>query len=265
MNLSALLRSEYEHLLAIQDEVEKRLSQNADIEGKLRISVRKKQVMYYHRKPKGKMNGDYLHKQEKEIAQRLAQKSYDEKILRLVTKRIKQFQTILKDYKNDEIEKIYLAENPFRQELVIPVQPTWQQTVAQWQEEPYHGKTFREDAPFIMTNRNERVRSKTERMIANYLNQHNIPYKYECPLFLKPYGIVYPDFTLLSEKTGKEVYWEHEGKMDDLDYARKAVKKIELYQANDILVGDRLILTFETTNSVLNEDTIEKMVSLYLK
>ena len=42
------------------------------------------------------------------------------------------------------------------------------------------------------------------------------------------YGIVYPDFTLLSRKTGKEIYWEHEGMMDDQEYARKAVQKIDL-------------------------------------
>lgn len=264
IDLAIALHDEYKNLLMIKEQVEKRLAQNVDLEGKLRISTRKNQIMYYHRLPGGKKNGEYLHKKDSELAKKLAQKSYDEKILKLVTKRIKQFQSILKDYENEEIEKIYLSENPQRQELVVPVKPTWKQFVAQWKQKPYQGKPFSDDAPLILTNRHERVRSKTERMIANYLDQHNIPYKYECPLFLKPYGIIYPDFTLLSRKTGKEVYWEHEGRMDDSNYVKKAIKKIELYQANNILVGDRLILTFETANSVLNEDTIRKMVDLYL-
>ena len=89
-------------------------------------------------------------------------------------------------------------------------------------------------------------------------------YKYEKPLYLNGYGIVYPDFTLLSRKTGKEIYWEHEGMMDDQEYARKAVQKIESYQMNDIYQEDRLILTFETKQCVLNSKIIENLTSRYL-
>ena len=77
-------------------------------------------------------------------------------------------------------------------------------------------------------------------------------------------GTVYPDFTFLSEKTGKEIYWEHEGMMDKQEYARTAVRKIESYQKNDIYPGDHLILTFETEQSVLNSKTIEGLVNKYL-
>lgn len=54
---------------------------------------------------------------------------------------------------------------------------------------------------------------------------------------LKGYGTVYPDFTFLSSKTGKEIYWEHEGMMDKQEYARNAVRKIELYQKRDLSWG----------------------------
>ena len=78
------------------------------------------------------------------------------------------------------------------------------------------------------------------------------------------YGIVYPDFTLLSRKTGKEIYWEHERMMDDQEYARKAIQKIESYQMNDIYQADRLILTFETKQCVLNSKIIENLTARYL-
>ena len=78
------------------------------------------------------------------------------------------------------------------------------------------------------------------------------------------YGIIYPDFTLLSPKTGKEIYWEHEGMMDNQEYARKAVQKIESYQMNDIYPNDRLILTFETKQCVLNSKIIENLTARYL-
>lgn len=75
---------------------------------------------------------------------------------------------------------------------------------------------------------------------------------------------MYPDFTFLSKRTGKELYWEHEGRMDDPGYARKAIKKIESYESNGIYVGDRLILTFETETTVLSRKSIERNVKRYL-
>jgi hypothetical protein len=83
-------------------------------------------------------------------------------------------------------------------------------------------------------------------------------------LKLKGYGVVYPDFTFLSKKTGKEIYWEHDGMMDDTIYVQNAIKKIEAYEKNDIFPGERLILTFETSQSVLRNDIIETMVEKYI-
>ena len=69
-----------------------------------------------------------------------------------------------------------------------------------WYEEEYHGKEFKEGVPVILTEKGERVRSKSEKIIADYFYRKNILYKYEKPLYLNGYGIVYPDFTLLSRK-----------------------------------------------------------------
>lgn len=55
---------------------------------------------------------------------------------------------------------------------------------------------------------------------------------------------MYPDFTFLSKRTRKEIYWEHEGRMDDSEYAKTAIKKIKTYEDNGIYLGENLILTF---------------------
>ena len=52
--------------------------------------------------------------------------------------------------------------------------------------------------------------------------------------------------------------------MDDPVYAKNAVKKIEAYENNGIYPGERLILTFETECTILNTQTIEKLVHKYL-
>lgn len=76
--------------------------------------------------------------------------------------------------------------------------------------------------------------------------------------------MVYPDFTFLSRRTGKEIYWEYEGRMDDSGYAKAAIKKIETYEENGIYIGERLILTFETESTTLNRKNIERNVKRYL-
>lgn len=53
--------------------------------------------------------------------------------------------------------------------------------------------------------------------------------------------------------------------MDDPEYARAAIKKIQTYEDNGIYVGDRLILTFETETTILNTKDIERNVKRYLQ
>ena len=90
-------------------------------------------------------------------------------------------------------------------------------------------------------------------------------YKYEKPINLVGYGTVYPDFTFFSRKLRREIYWEHEGMMDKPEYAIKAVKKLNSYQMNGIFPGERLILTFETEQDVLNSKIVSELVDKYLR
>jgi len=151
-----------------------------------------------------------------------------------------------------------------RQLLVTPVEPIWEKELAKWYDSEYHGKEFYEGTAEIVTEKGERVRSKSEKILADYFYRNNILYQYEKPLYLKGYGTIYPDFTFLSKKTRKEIYWEHEGMMDKPEYAKSAVKKIESYQRNGIHLGERLLLTFETELTVLNSQIVEELVEKYL-
>lgn len=233
-------------------------------EGTLRLSKRKEFTQYYYCTEENK-SGKYIRKENRNLVQMLAQKSYDEKLLELAEKRRKQINQILKDYEDDEIEQIYKNEHIARQCLIQPVESTWEQKVKKWKAEEYQGKAFKEGTPVILTERGERVRSKTEKIMADYFHRHGIEYKYECPIYLKGVGTVYPDFTFLSKKTEKEMYWEHCGMMDSPDYARKMVRKVEMYENNGIFPGERLILTYETEQSVLSTEKIAQMVERYLK
>ena len=108
------------------------------------------------------------------IAKKLAQKTYDEKVLKLVEKRLSQIRKITKDYRENEIEEIYLRERVGRQELIEPVEITLKQRIAKWKSAEYTGKGFRDDVPIILTEKGERVRSKSEKILADFFYRNGI-------------------------------------------------------------------------------------------
>lgn len=261
--LKEMLLKERTRLQKIEEKIRNQLKDAP--EGTLRISKSNNHIQYYHCKEEiPRKNGIYLHKTEEELVHQLAQKGYNEKVLRLVEKRLRQISRIAEEYQDDEIEKIFLREHKLRQKLICPVESTWKQQLEQWMKEEYEGKGFKEGNPIIYSDRGERVRSKSEKILADYFYHNNIPYKYEKPLRLAGYGVVYPDFTFLSRRTGREIYWEHEGRMDDPNYAKSAIKKIESYENNGIHIGERLILTFETESMVLSRKSIERNVKRFM-
>ena len=142
---------------------------------------------------------------------------------------------------------------------------TESQFVESWGSVEYEGKGFRMDLPELYTAKGERVRSKSEVMIADLLNKEAIPYRYEYPLYLKGFDLVYPDFTVLNVKKRKEIYWEHFGMMDDSEYVEKAMKKITVYAQNGIFPGINLIVTFETRKTPLNQKMAMLVIKEYLK
>lgn len=231
--------------------------------GRLRISKSSGYHQYYQC-TNDRKGGKYIAKDNEELIQRLAQKTYDEKVLRAAEKTLKQIKKLADSYDEEEISKIYFGEHELRQKLIMPVEQTWQQRISDWMSKEYERKGFQEGTPVILTEKGERVRSKSEKIMADYFFRQGIEYKYECPLYLKGIGTIYPDFTFLSRKTGKEIYWEHNGLVDSPVYARSMVRKINAYEQNGIYPGERLILTYETEQTILNTDKIEQMVKRYL-
>ena len=259
--LRNLLLAERQKLEKIISETKTRL--DAAPEGKLRISKSHNHVQYYCYKDEKKC-GNYIAKENITMAQQLAQKSYDEKVLHLAEKRHSQIKRLLKDYTDDELERIYISEHPQRQKLIQPIEPTWEQRVNEWKSKEYKGKDFAEGTPVILTEKGERVRSKSEKIMADFFYRKGLEYKYECPLYLRGMGNIYPDFTFLSKKTGEEIYWEHNGKCDEPLYARDMVRKINTYENNGIFPGERLILTYETEQTILSTGKIEQLAERYL-
>ena len=138
----------------------------------------------------------------------------------------------------------------------------------EWDEEIYEPYDAYSEYKIYETDRGEMVRSKSEVIIANILNQYkkHLDYKYERPLKLKDKSgkeiIIHPDFTILNKLSGKIYYYEHVGRLDETRYATDFAKKMELYTMNHIMQGKELLMTYEAAGAPLNVSCVRKIVRM---
>ena len=76
-------------------------------EGTLRVDNRKKGKVFYHRKSPEYPNGIYIRKKHRELAVELAQKDYNEKLLRIVRQELLALKKIRGVLPSDCVEEIY--------------------------------------------------------------------------------------------------------------------------------------------------------------
>ena len=242
-------------------------------EGTLRISSCRGVIQYYHRQTPEDSRGTYITAANQVLAQKLAQKDYNRHLVKSLKKEIRLLQITLtqlqKMEKSQEAAHVLIKSfHPLRQELIIPATLSNEQYAAAWLAQKYKGRSFAADTPPLLTSKGERVRSKSEMLIADTLARMGVPYHYEYPLTLNDNGHTFtmnPDFLCLNLRTRQEFIWEHFGMMDDAVYSSKTVKKLRTYAQNGIYPGHNLITTAETTELPLNTRYLEKIITEYLK
>ncbi len=234
-------------------------------QGSLRITRgRNGRAEYYHRKEPADRGGKYISHNERELIQMLAQKEYDKKVMKAAASEIRAIDRYLRDIPDSEAEEVYSVLSKERQELIQPVILPDEAFSAEWESVKYEGKRIEEDIPELFTDNGERVRSKSELLIANALARYGIPYRYEYPVRLNGFGMVHPDFMILNIRLRKEIFWEHLGRMDDEGYVNRNIRKIHAYIRNDIFPGENLILTAETSENPIDTRIINKFIDKYL-
>lgn len=235
-------------------------------EGRLRLSRKKCSIQYYliSEKQKERVNGKYIAKSKMDYIKALAQKEYNLKILPLLQEQLNAVNQALKKIDENNLSKIYESFSEQRKCLLEPVTLPVEKYIDQWQKTEYQRKCFSFDTPELFTSKGERVRSKSEIIIADTLNRLGIPYRYEFPLQLGKI-VVHPDFYCLNTRTRKEYVWEHFGMMDNLEYAGSAAKKIKTYQEGGYFPGDNFIFSMETSDSPINTKQIKEIIEKYLK
>lgn len=240
--------------------------------GYLKIQARKGKVYYYHHykaKDTKLVQRKYITRKDAQLAQVLAQKGYDERVKPLLQKELKELESFLKKYDENRVDTIYDTMSAERKKLVHPVRESIQEQMNRWQDEKYEVNTKYKENLIYETENGEMVRSKSEVIIANMLRHHKkyLLYKYERPLEVVIDGkvtIIYPDFTILNCITGKIVYWEHAGRMDDVRYTAGFVQKMNIYAKNNIVTGHNLIVTYETMNYPLDIKVVKNLIEMLI-
>ena len=259
MELLKNAQKQLELLLKIEKTIQEQLKASPK-EG-LMVSRSNRTFQYYSFK-NGKRT--YIPRKNRDLAKTIAQRDYNKKISGFIKKNIRALQLFTKHYAPQKCERCFQKLPQARRLLVKPFFLDAESYAKQWQAQKYEpNKDFPEGNFF--TTREEHVRSKSEVIIANMLNNKGIPYHYEVPVKINSSLTFHPDFFCLNKRTRQEFYWEHCGKMDDPEYSGDLVRRLTLYAQKNIIPGKNLILTMETLKTPLNTKDVERTIETFLK
>ncbi len=242
---------------------EKAMKNNASPAGvSVHTTIHKCSYQYYFTYPGGKRK--YAPKSEEKKIKMIVQKEYLEKAYKTLNKMHTGLMRFLKEFDINAITAVYDRMCPAKQMLITPILESDEAFIVKWLDSfPTAVNTFPINAGYT-TDRGETVRSKSEKMIADLLQKHGIPYRYEPMLKLKNGVTYYPDFAALNIKKRKTIYWEHLGLISDSEYAVKSMQKLYNYSACGIMPGDGLIFSMEGNDAPFSIKTAEWMIKEYL-
>jgi hypothetical protein len=117
---------------------------------------------------------------------------------------------------------------------------------------------FRPEGLIHRTERGEKVRSKSEAIIANILHGLGLDYRYEYPIEGKTTpGIRRPDFVVFDAEH-RPILWEHLGMLSNESYRNKWNAKLAWYEANGFTQGVDLFITRDDPDGALDSQRLRK-------
>ena len=232
-------------------------------EGRVRLGKSHGCTQYYHITNKEDKVGKYIRSKNRKLAEQLILKDYYKRVAAKAEAEIKVLNSLVRFYDSGTAEDIYAAMIPARRNLITPIWLSDEEYAKKWLAQDYERKGFDDDAPEHYTDMNERVRSKSEVLIANRLSAKGAPRIYELPLVING-KTIHPDFTVLNVRTRCVYIWEHLGMMDDPEYFESAIRRLMEYKKAGYYIGVNLIITFETSEHPLNVKEIDAMIENFL-
>ena len=254
------------HLLAGYIE-EATLSLKAKPAGNLQCNKRQHGCEFYHRTPENGARGSYIPTNQSDLVHALAQKDYDQRFL-AAAQRLQKKLTVSKNNGivvqspliYQPLAAVYSNLSETRKSLVTPYVLPDELFVKEWEMKEYTANPHEFLIQGIFSEKGERMRSKSEKIIADKLYSLHIPYRYECPLQMSDGKIFYPDFTMLNVPERRIVILEHFGMMQNSEYVLKTLEKINRYRLDGYIEGYDIIFTFESEDWPLNTFEVDMLL-----
>jgi len=126
----------------------------------------------------------------------------------------------------------------------LPLSYFYHPLIEEWLEAPYRKNTLHQENLIYQSKNGTHLRSKSERDIANLLEEYQLPYRYDA--IITPAGIeTSPDFIIKNPYTNKTIIWEHFGFLHKASYEQSMSDKIDRYLTANFTENDNFICTFE--------------------
>lgn len=228
--------------------------------GNLRINKNRGIPRYYHVTEANDTHGRYIRKENLELARKLAEKDYLNKLFKKSEAELRDINNYLSNHTQSDLEDIYTFTNDYRKNLITPLVLSDELYVQQWENESYETNPYYKDEKIYPTKKGDLVRSKSEVLLADMYYELGIPYRCEAEICLRDGSKKYPDFTLLDVKKRRIIYHEHLGLIDDDGYRKRNLRKLDEYRRSGIYLGKNLIITYEGEGSYLNIKEIRQMI-----
>ncbi len=227
--------------------------------GELKIVRNGSHAHYYIRSSRPERKLRYLPSSDLPKLRLYVNKKYIKTVLPVLKRNLKAANSFLSIHSGTEELDIADSMPAEMRQLNCDVYLTPQMQGEAWVNREYERNPFHNDGMIHDSIRGDKVRSKSEAMIANALYLHKLYYLVEPPLYTDD-RMLYPDFAIMDPHTVQIVYWEHFGMMDNPEYAENACLKIREYASVGLYPGNGLICTFECERVPLSSSMIEKYI-----
>lgn len=227
-----------------------------------RLNIKKLDNKFYYSILDKSISNNYISTDDIDLIKEIGKNNYEIKLHKILLKRIEIVNKFIKKLKRLDLSEVYNNLHPGRKAIVNPIEASYEVMLDKWINQKYIFLDF-PIKPDLESKNGEFMRSKSELILADLFHDYNLKYKYEKKLVLRNNITYYPDFTFLG-KDLTEIYWEHFGKMNDLEYINQFIYKIKNYEKNNIKLWDNLIVTFESEEIPFNRNYARYLIEKYL-
>ena len=212
---------------------------------------------YFHSVPTDDKPKKYIRKgitRNREIIAALADKEYSRRVLMIVRENLRHLYSLKTKLVDIDVDQIMCSmKSPYRTLpedcfSVMKNPGTRRAQLRQWADEEYEMSDYMPERKNKKTSRGLLVRSRAELLICEKCYELDIPFRYEQVLRIGKYELA-PDFTF-RDSQGEEFYMEYCGMMDDMDYVKRYLWKLDQYHRAGIFEWDNLIFIFDRDNEI---------------